>query len=334
MAEVPGPTGPHPSDATPRLDDAWILQRRGSRNIVDPHRPYACSVEPERGAGGAVEDVATIFITNRECPFRCLMCDLWKNTTEERVPDGAVAGQIEWALTRLPAARHLKLYNSGNFFDEQAVPRTDRARIAELVDGFETVVVECHPKLVDRRCVEFAASIRPRLEVAMGLETVDPEVLPRLNKRMTLADFDRSAAFLCEHGIAVRTFILVKTPFQSEAAGIKWACRSVDHAFDAGASCCVVIPTRAGNGAMEWLQRRGDFSPPSIRSLERVLAYGVGLRCGRVFSDLWDIERLLVCGRCATRRVDRMREMNRTQRIPPEVTCQCPEASVTGAARG
>src|SRR5438128_1186173 len=101
--------------------DSWILAERPTRNIVDPWRPYAWSVEAECTASGHVEDVATVFLTNRECPFRCLMCDLWKNTTEERVPQGAIVAQLDWVLTQLPAVKHLKLYNAGNFFDAQAI---------------------------------------------------------------------------------------------------------------------------------------------------------------------------------------------------------------------
>jgi asparagine synthetase B (glutamine-hydrolysing) len=38
-------------------------------------------VEKESTVSGQVEDRAAIFLTNRECSFHCLMCDLWKNTT-------------------------------------------------------------------------------------------------------------------------------------------------------------------------------------------------------------------------------------------------------------
>ena len=85
-----------------------ILAARGPRNAVDPRRPYAFLVEREFAACGRVEEVATIFLTNRECPFRCLMCDLWKNTTPERVPAGAIPEQIDYALSRLPPAQHIK----------------------------------------------------------------------------------------------------------------------------------------------------------------------------------------------------------------------------------
>ena len=78
-------------------------------------------------------DVATLFLTNRECPYRCLMCDLWKNTLTETVPIGAIPAQIDYALGQLPPARQIKLYNSGSFFDPHAIPPQDHPAIAAQV---------------------------------------------------------------------------------------------------------------------------------------------------------------------------------------------------------
>ena len=128
---------------------------------------------------------------------------------------------------------------------------------------------------------------------AMGLETADPDVLPLLNKRMDLGHFESATRFLLDAGIDVRAFLLLRTPFQSEDEGLRWAKQSINYAFSIGVECCVVIPTRAGNGEMDWLQAEGQFTPPSLDSLEDVLDYGVGLSRGRVFTDLWDIERFL-----------------------------------------
>lgn len=307
--------------------DSSIVALRPAKNPVDPWRPYACLVEPEHTRQGAVEAVATLFLTNRECPFRCLMCDLWKNTTDQRVPEGAIAAQIEWALGRLPPARHIKLYNAGNFFDAQAIPPGELPLIAQLVAPFETVIIECHPRLAGKRCVDFQARLRPRLEVAMGLETVHPGVLGRLNKRMTLADFERAARFLAGNSIGVRAFILLRPPFLSEAEGVHWAKRSIDYAFDVGVECCAVIPTRAGNGAMEQLQEEGSFRPPRVESLEEVVEYGIGLGRGRAFADLWDIEKFFTCPKCGPRRASRLHAMNLAQSAPPPVTCDCVEGT-------
>ena len=132
----------------------WILARRPPRNAVSSNRPYAYLVEKEPVGDGRIVDVATVFLTNRECPFRCLMCDLWKNTLEKSVAPGDIPEQIRWAIKQLPHAQHLKLYNSGNFFDPHAVPPEDYAAIADLAKPFERVIVECHPRLVGR-CWEF-----------------------------------------------------------------------------------------------------------------------------------------------------------------------------------
>jgi radical SAM enzyme (TIGR01210 family) len=306
--------------------DARILALRPAKNPVDAWRPHAFFVEPERTRQGAIEDVATLLLTNRECPYRCLMCDLWKNTTDQRVPSGAIAAQVAYALDRLPTARHVKLYNAGNFFDAQAIPPGDLPAVAERLAAYRSVIIECHPHLIGPRCLEFQHMLRPELQVAMGLETVQEEVLALLNKRMTVADFDEAVLFLKSEGISTRAFLLLRPPTMSEADGVEWTRRSLDHAFDVGVECCTVIPTRAGNGAMEQLQASGLFAPPSLASLEEATAYGIQQQRGRVFADLWDIERFYTCQDCGPRRGARLRTMNLTQTIPDKVTCTCTEA--------
>lgn len=306
-----------------QFTNSQLLAARPPKNAVDPFRPFAYFVEPERTASGRVEDVATIFLSNRECPFRCLMCDLWKNTTDDPVPHGAIPAQIDFALSRLPPVRHVKLYNSGNFFDAQAIPPSDHSAIAARMRDFETVIVENHPKLCTESCLRFRDAVQTNLEIALGLETIHPEVLPALNKQMTLDDFDRAVRFLTVEGIAVRAFILLRPPFLSEEDGIVWAIRSIEHSFFVGVGCCVVIPTRAGNGIMEQLQREGLFAPPSLRSLEEVLQSGIRLGKGRVFADLWDAERFCPCPRCGPQRMDRLGRMNLTQTVLPTVNCGC-----------
>jgi radical SAM enzyme (TIGR01210 family) len=305
------------------FSDQWIVSHRGEKNIVDPRKPYAWLVEKERTTSGKIEDTAIIFLTNRECAFHCLMCDLWKNTTDITIPVGAIPDQIEWALERLPGVKHLKLYNSGSFFDGKAIPEEDYPKIASLVSHFETVIVESHPKLIGDRCLRFREMLQPELHVALGLETVNPDLLLRLNKKMTLQDFTHSVSFLNSNGILARAFILLRPPFLTEQEGIYWVERSLDFAFRVGVECCTVIPVREGNGAMDHLLEQGHFSRPDIRSLESVLEYGIGLNSGRVFADLWDLNLFSSCSKCFEKRKGRMDEMNLNQKIIDQVRCEC-----------
>ncbi len=307
----------------PTLTDREILAARGPKEPVDPWQPIAAFVEPERQADGRVLDVATIFLANRECPFRCMYCDLWRHTLDEPTPAGAIPRQIEIALERLPPASVVKLYNSGNFFDAAAIPPLDWPAIADRVRRFERVVVENHPLLTDERALRFREQLGTPLEVAMGLETAHPDVLSRMNKRMTLDDFARAARFLVEHDIAVRAFVLLRPPFLSEDEGIEWALKSIQFAFDCGATCVSVIATRAGNGAMDRLQSEGWFASPKLSSLEQVLAAGIESGGGRVFADTWDVARFADCPQCAAARVERLRQMNLSQTILPQVICDC-----------
>jgi archaeosine synthase beta-subunit len=251
------------------------------------------------------------------------MCDLWKNTLDSAIPNGLIPRQIEWALSQLPPTSHIKLYNSGNFFDKNAIPVSDYSQIAQLIAPFESLTVECHPKFIREAVVDFKTSIHPELEVAIGLETVNPKVLPLLNKQMTLKDFSLKVQFLSKNDIKTRAFILLKPPFHTEHEGVIWAKKSIDFAFNCGVECCSIIPVRAGNGAMNRLQEQGFFSPPAIKSLTEVLEYGIKKMGGRVFADLWDLYYFSDCENCFEPRKNRLEEMNLSQKILPITNCSC-----------
>ena len=302
----------------------FVVQHRGPKPSLDPHRAYAAIWEAERDPSGALAPTAVVFLTNKECPFRCVMCDLWVNTLDVTVPHGVIAAQIRTALADLPPAKQIKLYNAGSFFDPAAIPPDDDDEIARAVDGFERVIVEAHPAFLSgayrERCLRFRAAISGRLEVAIGLETSHPDVLPRLNKKMTLDGFRRAAGFLSDNDIALRVFILLSPPFMPPGEEVEWARKSLDVAAECGASVSVVIPTRGGNGAMEAI---GDaFRPPRLAWLESAVEYGLGLGDMRVFADLWNIERFFDCA-CSPERAARLTSMNREQRLSPRVRCAC-----------
>jgi radical SAM enzyme (TIGR01210 family) len=258
------------------------------------------------------------------------MCDLWIRTTEETVPVGAIPGQIRAALEDLgTAAERVKLYNAGSFFDPRAIPAEDHAAIAEACAPFERVIVESHPALA-AAAPAFAARLTGDLEVAMGLETIHPEILPLLQKNMTAADFRRAAEALASADVAVRAFVLVGLPYLERAESVDWAVRSVEFAIGSGAGAVSLVPTRTGNGAMDALAARGSFEPPRLSDLERAFAASLDFAAGRarVFADLWDADRLRVsaCARCFTPRVERLARMNLDQRATPAVACGCEDA--------
>lgn len=302
---------------TSEINDAHVLLARPPRVDVDPFRANGAFVEEEYSRHRRVEPTATLLLANRECPFRCIYCDLWKETTTFRVPGGAIPKQIDAALAALPVARHIKLYNSGNFFDAQAIPPEDYVAIIRRVEGFDTVIVENHPRLCGPVVNDFARALGTQLEIALGLETIHADVLPRLNKRMTLADFDAACDRLRQAGILIRVFLMLRPPFLSEEEGVEWAIRSADYAFDRGADCVSLIPARAGNGLMDRLQSQGLFTPPSLESLETAFEAILSAGRGRAFVDMWNAERWTTTEPSAAARVARLSRMNLSQQMEP-----------------
>ena len=304
-------------------DRAWITAQRPPRaTTLNPFEPHAYFLEEERSESGHVVSSGTILLTNKECPWRCLMCDLWKNTLTETVPPGAIPKQIDFALARLKAnPKQVKLYNSGSFFDPAAIPVVDYSEIARTIEFAGNVVVESHPRLVGEKTLGFRDLLSGSLEVAMGLETIHPQVLPRLNKKFDLGHFSRAAEFLRKEGMAMRAFVLIKPPFMDDAEGLEWAVKSAAFAFSCGASVVTLIPTRSGNGAMERLQETGEFAPPRLALLERALELALDLRGGRVFADTWDLERFSDCSACLEKRQQRLHRINLSQKPLPAIDC-------------
>ena len=103
-----------------------------------------------------------------------------------------------------------------------------------------------------------------QLEVAVGLETMQPRWLGRMGKRMTRDEFDGYARKLHEHRIDLRVFLIVGVPGSSVAESLRWAELSVRHAALAARSISL-IPAR-GNGTSEAGSRQKFSGEPFRQS--------------------------------------------------------------------
>lgn len=295
---------------------------------MDPWSPLGVIREQERTAAGGAVSSLTVLLAGAECPYTCVFCDLWKNTLDGPTPPGALPQQLAQALShygRVPPGARLKLYNASNFFEERAVPAADLERLAGMAGSFDRVVVECHPRLVDDHCAEFAARLEGDLEVAMGLECVHPEALPRFNKQMSLEDWNRAAARLETAGIPFRAFVLISPPFVPQSESVDWTLISTAYALDSGAETVTLIPLRVESSS-------ADLAEPSLEQIELAFARALDLQESyvrdsprAVLLDTWDLDRFAReadCAECREPRLSRLRRMNLSGERMEPVACE------------
>jgi radical SAM enzyme (TIGR01210 family) len=309
--------------------DRRIRSLRPPKLNADPYSAHGSLIEDERRPDGQIERALTVFLTGAECPFTCSFCDLWRYTIDGATPPGALTKQLSSVLSSLgaPALDRIKLYNASNFFDLRAVPAQDVVGIAALASSFAGVTVESHASTIGERTLAFARSIPGRLEVAVGLETIEPVAAAQLNKRLDLRRFDTAARFLSGNGIDLRVFVLLGAPYVRAEESVAWTVRTVEHAVSRGASVVSIIPVRGGNGEMERLQALGHFTRPTLTQLEDSLDGCLQFGGVVTTADLWDAELLAGCAYCSAARIARLRRLNLSGVAEPRIACGQCEAS-------
>lgn len=303
-------------------------------NRITPGVPQGALFEAEPIVGNATVPTATYFLTGSECRYTCSMCDLWKYTTGDSTDAGSLPRQIQWLHqeyhTLERGVEWIKLYNASNFFDNSNVPAEDHETVASLCHSFQRVIVENHAAMlgsstIQQRVLRFQEQLRGEFEIAMGLETIEPEAIRLLNKKMSLAQFDDACKFLHGNGIHSRAFVLLQPPGSPSATAVEWTVKSCHWAFSCGIERCSIIPTRPGNGFTDTMIASGQWQPPNAQQLEEAMdqvLLRAPLEHRIVTVDLWDWERIAgTCEHCCGPRRLRLESMNAEQRFLPRIRC-------------
>ncbi len=270
---------------------------------VGRQAPLDVKFEFERQPEGAGEaPVMTVFLAGARCPLACTYCDLEQYTVDRPTPRGSLPAQLENALSLhrarqssfgLPADTAVKLYNASNFFEARAVPAGDDEEMLRQLEGYRQAIVECHPKMIGERAISVIAGSPVPVQVAMGLETSDADLLRRLDKRARPEDFRAAAEHLHAAGASLRVFLLVGLPAASREEMTAGVMRSVDYALDLGAEVISLIPLRPTTEAMRAARRAGELPPVDRGLLDELSEQAAGRAKATgavVLVDPWDLD--------------------------------------------
>jgi hypothetical protein len=225
---------------------------------------------------GKVVDAWVIIFRTRGCYWArasgCSMCGYVNDVAQEVAP-ADILHQLDVVLGKHESQPMVKVYTSGNFFDDHEVSPEVRDRVLEeLGDRCDKVIVETLSHLLRKEPVEEALTHVDELEIALGLESTNERVLRySVNKVWGLKEHAHGATVAHEAGATVKTYLLVKPPFLTEREAIEDAVRS-GHEADPYSDTISFNPVNVQSRTIvDRLFRRGEYRPPWLWSVVEVL---------------------------------------------------------------
>ncbi|UCE45923.1 MAG: archaeosine biosynthesis radical SAM protein RaSEA [Methanobacteriota archaeon] len=251
------------------------LGRRG-RDKSKSTRTAVSAWRERENVDGAAIDVGVIVLRSSGCAHSrdggCSMCG-YNVESREGVAGHDLEEQFLKAAPPLEDVRFLKIYTSGSFLDEREIPSCFREKVLKwCAERHARLLVETRAEFVSEEAMTAIAGIHDDLEVAIGLESANDKVLKyAINKNMTVKDFDRAAATVKKAGAALRSYVLLKPPFLTEAEALEDAIATTKHAA-LQSDTISINPVNVQRGTtVESLWRNWAYRPPWLWSVVEVL---------------------------------------------------------------
>lgn len=211
----------------------------------------------------------------------CSMCGYARDTLGRSATAEELTTQLTGLLRAYRGQPYVKFYTSGSFLDDREVDPASRAAIAGAFRGkARRLLFETLPEFVDE------ARLRPimdafggEVEVALGLESTQPEVLQRfINKGSPPSEYLAAGDRVRALGARAKAYLLLKPPYLTESESIEDVVRSVQIAADHFDALSINPVHIQGGTVVEWLFQRGRYRPPWLWSLVEAMARGAAVR--------------------------------------------------------
>jgi radical SAM enzyme (TIGR01210 family) len=298
------------------------------REKRSPDQLEALLKEKDLAGGRTVDAMVVIMRTNGCCWAKtggCTMCG-YRQASPGGVTEDDLGKQIDQALSAYDGEPFVKIYTSGSFLDENEIPVQIRDRIFREFSSCSRVLVESRPEFVT---ADVVSSLPKNLTIALGLESSDPEVLKTsINKGFTPEDSKRAGKTIKEAGLSVRTYLLLKPPFLTEAQAMEDAVASALFAdgFSDEISINPLNVQRATYAERLW--KAGDLRPPWIWSLIEVMKRLSGKVNSRIMSSPsggGSQRGVHNCGVCDTAALEAVERFSFSQNVKDldAVACKC-----------
>lgn len=249
-----------------------------------PSEPEAMWKEKDMSSGKTVDAMVLILRTSG-CSWAkkkgCTMCGYNVSSAPEVSADD-LRSQLAKALSRYDGEPFVKIYTSGSFLDDGEIPPEVRGEILSAFSGCERILFESRPSYATS---ETMSQLPKNCTIAFGLESSDPAVMrDSISKGFTPADVERAGLEAKALGLSVRSYVLLKPPYLTEARAIEDAVSTAMFA-DAFSDEISINPVNVQrHTVVEKLWKSGEYRPPWLWSLVEVIARLHGKVSARVMS--------------------------------------------------
>ena len=196
--------------------------------------PAAVWKEKESLDGKVVEAGVIILQTTGCSHFHrggCSMCGYNIGSSGNIAPKD-ISKQFTRAIEELGKVDFLKVYTSGSFLDECEIPVEQADQILRhCADNHTRLLFESRPEYVTPETLDRVLGIHNHIELALGLESANVKVLRySINKGFAVKDYDDAVRVLADKRVDIRTYVLLKPPFLTEAEAVADAKATMIHA--------------------------------------------------------------------------------------------------------
>lgn len=247
-----------------------------------PRTSPAAVWKEKESIGGKTVDAGVVIMQTSGCSHfhkgGCSMCG-YNTDARADITSSDLSQQFANAVKELGEVGMLKVYTSGSFLDTDEMPdEAARAILGHCSEHGIKLLFESRPEYITEGRLDDVLSVHDDLEVAIGLESANDNVLRySINKGFTVADYDAAAGVLSSKGVAIRTYVLLKPPYLTESEAVRDAIATVKHAASNGGTVSL-NPVNVQKGTtVERLWRTWAYRPPWLWSVLEVLKAGSGL---------------------------------------------------------
>jgi hypothetical protein len=221
----------------------------------------------------------TVILRTKGCHWwwssGCTFCGYF-NDTRDDVNSEDLHAQWQHAkkkFNNFEGQAMVKVYTSGSLLEDREIPVDFQETV--LRDCFELgkeLIVESRTEQLTEEKLAWATSINPNFTVAIGLEAYDDEVLRfHVNKGFSAASWDRAVERLQKFNLRVKTYLMFKPPFMSEADALDHCVKWIEAVAEQSDEISINPMNIQRGTVIDRLHRHREYRPPWLWSLVELI---------------------------------------------------------------